>query len=161
MNHHIASLNCGVDINAEEQYFGAILGTQSGFSSRFYRCFWTPPPLPTCPIKSQLQHVNSSTVFPQVLMPPPLGEAAKLKMDADNRGGVHHWVVGSKSTPAREAGTKMMKFHLPPNHTPPTTTASNLFHLPFPPTLIHLYSLPVPYLPGFHVSRARPFLPAK
>lgn len=63
----------------------------------------------------------------------PLGEAAKLKMDADNHGGVHHWVVGSKSTPAQEAETKMMKFHLPPNHTPPTAVASNLFHLPFPP----------------------------
>lgn len=93
--------------------------------------FGIPPPPPTCPIKSQLQHVNSSAVFPQVLMP-PLGEAAQLKMDADNRGGVRHWVVGSKSTPAQEAGTKMMKFHLPPNHTPPTTAASNLFHLPFP-----------------------------
>lgn len=133
MNHHIASLNCCDDINAEEQYFGAILGTQSGFSSGFYCSFWSPPPT-TCPIKSQLQHVNSSTVFPQVLTPPPIpGEAAKLKMDADNHGGVRHWVVGSKSTAAREAGTKMMKFHLPPNHTPPTTTASNLFHLPFPP----------------------------
>lgn len=53
-------------------------------------------------------------------------------MDADNHGGVRHWVVGSKSTPAQEAETKMMKFHLPPNHTPPTAMASNLFHLPFP-----------------------------
>lgn len=63
---------------------------------------------------------------------PPLPRETKLKMDADNHGGVRHWVVGSKSTPAQEAETKMMKFHLPPNHTPPTAMASNLFHLPFP-----------------------------
>lgn len=53
-------------------------------------------------------------------------------MDADKHGGVRHWVVGTKSTLAQEAETKMMKFHLPPNHTPPTAMASNLFHLPFP-----------------------------
>lgn len=69
--------------------------------------------------------------------PPSPGDAAKPKMDADSHGGVRHWVVGTKSTPAQEAETKMMKFHLLPNHTPPPAVASNLFHLPFPPTLIH------------------------
>lgn len=97
--------------------------------------------------------------------PPPTpspGDAAKLQMDADSHGGVRHWVVGTKSTPAQEAETKMMKFHLLPNHTPPPAMASNLFHLPFPPpTLIHspTPTVPISCLPGFHVSHAHPPFP--
>lgn len=49
------------------------------------------------PIKSLLQQVNRSTVFPQVLIS-PLGRSSKLETEADDRGEALHSVVGSKST---------------------------------------------------------------
>ena len=62
-----------------------------------------------CPIKSPLQQVNRSAVFPQVLIS-PLGRSTKLETEADDHGGDLHSVVGSKSTPPggtrRQTGSK-------------------------------------------------------
>lgn len=120
--------------------------------------------LSPCPNKkSQLRvFLRYKCPTPTLPLPPSPGDAAKLKMDADSHGGVRHWVVGSKSTPAQEAETKMMKFHLLPNHTPPPAVASNLFHLPFPPTLIHPPHPHSPHLLPPRIScftRSPPFPP--
>lgn len=100
-----------------------------------------------CTIKSRLQHVKRSTMFSYGVNITPGKEDQTGRPWRDL-----HSVVGSKSTPGRSTRRQkpeiVMKFHLPPNHTPqppsPVTCSIHPNPWTFSSTLIYPFSLHFP-----------------
>lgn len=93
------------------------------------------------PIKSQLQQVNRSTMFPQVLISPEEAHNWRRRQTSMEGIFIRWWVVNQLLLEAKE-------FHLPPNHT--TQSPSQATCTPFPSSFL--------YLPSFSNSHAHPLI---